>query len=143
MTSTILHKAPFTLWIIVGIATVGLTGLLGTPKVPVLEAFALHCSNPEWWSCRSGGCLRHSLHSGGCDFCVVGLHKLSTTAVHVAVHLPTHLLFSVSRVELIDTVQLAISIVHDASSFSLTIFKRVLTSEIVAQFMGENEPGFL
>jgi len=83
------------------------------------------------------------LHRGGCDFRVVGLNELSTTAVHIAIHLPTHLCFSVSRVELIDTVQLAVSIVHNTSSFSLTIFKRVLTSEVMPQFMCEDQPGFL
>jgi len=112
----------------------------------VLKAFAVECSDPERWRCRGSRgscCLRPGLHRCGCEFCVIRLHKLAAAAVHVTIHLPTHLRSPVSGVELIDTVQLAIAIVHDASGLSLPIFEGVLTSEIVTQFMSKNKPGFL
>ena len=57
-----------------------------------------------------------------------------------AVHLPTHLLFSVSRVELIDTVQLAISIVHDAWPSSPMFALRVLHVFLLEQLFVEAFP---
>jgi hypothetical protein len=43
-------------------------------------------------------------------------------------------------VELVDTVQLSVTIVHDATRPLLTILKRVFGSEVVAKLMCKNAP---
>lgn len=74
-----------------------------------------------------------------------GLKRIEATLAlsHDSAHLLAHFLLPVVGIELKHTIQLAVAVIHDATSIPLTIFEGVLTSEIVTQLVGEGQPGAL
>jgi len=61
--------------------------------------------------------------------------------VELQLDVRAHLLFAVPRVELKDTPVPAVCIVHNASSSSCPLFKRMGRTKVVANLVGEHNPG--
>lgn len=62
------------------------------------------------------------------------------TIIYRGRHLAAHLSFPVFGVELIVAVQLPIAVVHDSTSFALSILKRMLAGKVVPELVRKCEP---
>lgn len=63
--------------------------------------------------------------------------KIAIAIVHLGAQLTAHFRLAVFCVELIVPMELAIAVIHDATSFPLSIFEGMLARKVVPKLMGK------